>query len=142
MGPFDALAVACNTVELIENAIRAAEVCREICERDSLDENNRIEESTASLADANKDLEAMLGKKTTASSTRAAWLQKIANDAVQTVAELGTLLNQLKLSKKQGNVEADGTLKMTLETIWMKDTNEKLRKRLGQQDAAYLVKEL
>ena len=55
------------------------------------------------------------------------------------------MLNQLKLSKNQGNVKAGGALKMTLKTIWKKGTIESLQKRLEQQDAALqsgLLKEL
>jgi hypothetical protein len=44
MDPISALSVACNVLQLVEQAIEAANLCKELYEQGSLDENNRIEE--------------------------------------------------------------------------------------------------
>ena len=80
MDPVTALALACNVTQLIEQAIEAAKGCKEIYERGSLDENNRIEEYADGLTAANKSLEAVLRSQTASTTTRTTKLQNITKD--------------------------------------------------------------
>src|ERR1700759_1195520 len=103
MDPVTALALACNVTQLIEQAIEAAKGCKEFYERGSL-----IEKSADGLTAANKSLEAVLRSQTASTATRTTKLQNITKDVSETAAELKKLLNQLKLSKNQGNRKEDG----------------------------------
>ncbi|KIW87006.1 uncharacterized protein Z519_12303 [Cladophialophora bantiana CBS 173.52] len=136
MDPITALALACNVTQLVEQAIEAASVCKEIYERGSLDENNKIEEYANCIAAANKDLEATLNAHKVTPSTHPTRLQKVINDATATTAELKKVLNQLKLSKKQGNKQIGGAFRTTLKAIFKRGVIESLRQKLEQQDAA------
>ncbi|KIX97513.1 uncharacterized protein Z520_06965 [Fonsecaea multimorphosa CBS 102226] len=136
MDPITALALACNVTQLVEQAIEAVKVCKEIYERGSLDENNHIEEYAQGIAAANKDLETTFKAQTNTSSGRPTRLQKIVDDSVATTAELKKVLNQLKLSKNQGIKKSGSAFKTTLKSIFNRGTIESLRKRLEQQDAA------
>lgn len=95
MDPVTALALACNVTQLVGQAIEATRVCKELYERGSLDDNNRIGEYTEGIFIVTKDLDARL-QDSKASSPRATRLQKIANEASATAAELKIVLNQLK----------------------------------------------
>src|SRR5947207_3415797 len=119
MDPITALALACNVTQLVEQAIEAVNVCKKLYEQGSLDENNEIEQYAESLTAANNNLEVVLKKNgANTTSLRSKKLQTIAADASKTAAELKKLLNQLKLSKKQGNKKIGGAFKTTLKAIF------------------------
>ncbi|KIW27858.1 uncharacterized protein PV07_07559 [Cladophialophora immunda] len=136
MEPISALSLACNVLQLVEQAIEAAKVCKELYERGSLDENNEIERYAEGLTALNNDVEAVLKQHPATTPSRASKLQAIANDASKTAVELKKVLNQLKLSKKQGIRAKGGAFLMTLRSIWKKGTIDKLRVKLEDQDAA------
>ena len=137
MDPITALAFACNVTQLVEQAIEAAIVCKEIYDQGSLDENNKIGEYAEGIALMNKELMTALNIPTvTLSSARNARFLKIAREASQTAMELKTVLNQLKLAKRQGLRHVGGSFKAALKSIMKTGTIDKLRARLELQDTA------
>jgi hypothetical protein len=145
MDPISALSVACNVLQLVEQAIEAANLCKELYEQGSLDENNRIEEFADYLTAANADLEIVFKKHATTSAIRTTKLQKIYNEATKTAAVLKLELNKLKLSKKQGIRQLGSAFTMSLRTMVKKGTIGRLRQQLEAQETALqssLVKEL
>lgn len=134
MDPISALSIACNVLQLVEQAIEAAEACKELYDKGSLDQNDRIEQHAEEIKDANKALGEVLGKKNMVTSPRAKKLENIAKDASATASELQKILNQLKLSKKQGKKNVGGAFKTTLRMLWKRGDIERLRKKLKEQD--------
>jgi hypothetical protein len=130
------LSFACNVLQLVEQAIEAVTICKELYKRGSLDENNQIEQFVDDLTALNKDLDVVFNKNPTAIPRRANKLRQIANDVSNTAAELKMVLNQLKLSKKQGNRAKGGAFVGMLKTLYRRGTIDKLRAKLDRQDAA------
>jgi hypothetical protein len=145
MGPFDALAVACNVVELVDKAIAAAKLCKELYENGSADENNKIEYGVQAMTAANKDLDVALKANISTTPSRAIRLQKIINDTIGATSELKKELNKLKLTKSQGIKAIGGAFKQTLKTLWKRGTIQKLQQQLEALDRSLqsgLLKEL
>jgi hypothetical protein len=141
MDPVTALGLACNILQLVEQAIEATKVCKELYEQGSLDESNKVEEYAEGISAANKELEATFVKQAITISVRATRVQKIANEASATAAELKKVLNQLKVSKNQ----IGAAFKTFLKTVIKKGTIDRLREKLERQDAALrsgILKEL
>jgi hypothetical protein len=125
MDPITALGLACNILQLVESGLEAAMVCKELYHQGSLDENKKIEEYADLISAANRDLESTFGKQAL-TTPRATRLQKVANDASATAAELKKTLNQLKVSKKQ----MGAAFRTSLKTFIKKGTIDRLRKEL------------
>ncbi|KAJ9605381.1 hypothetical protein H2200_010038 [Cladophialophora chaetospira] len=143
--PISALSLACNVLQLVEQAIEAAKLCKDLYQRGSLDENNSIEEYADRIGAANNDLDAVLKRRALAPTTRTTRLDKICDESTKAAAALKLELNKLKLSKKQGIGQLGRAFTMTLRTIWKKGTIERLQHQLEAQEAALragLVKEL
>lgn len=141
MDPITALGLACNILQLVEQGIEAAKVCKQLYRQGSLDENKKIEEYATLLSAENRDLEATFGKQALTTPTRATGLQKVANDAYKTAAELNKILNQLKVSKNQ----MGAAFRTSLKTLVKKGTIDRVRTELERHDAALnsgLLKEL
>ncbi|KAK5219588.1 hypothetical protein LTR72_007972 [Exophiala xenobiotica] len=126
MDPITALGLACNILQLVEQGIGAAMVCKEFDQQGSLDENKKIEEYAELISAANRDLESTFGKQALTTPARAARLQKVATDASATAAELKKTLNQLKVSKKQ----MGAAFRTSLKSFIKKGTIDRLRKEL------------
>ena len=134
MDPISALSLACNVIQLVEFSIESANVCKELYEDGSIDENNRIEKYAAEVTAANKDLQAALRCSKQAGKTLR--IERIAQDASATANELKIALNRLKLSKAQGIRRLGGAFKSTLKALMTSGTIKKLQQRLELQDAA------
>ena len=138
MDPISALSLACNVFQLVEFSIESAKVCKELYDNGSTDENLRIEKYTADITAANKDLQEALrnGKPTGKPTGKPSRIEQVAQDASVTANELKILLNQLKLSKTQGDRKLGGMFKITLKTLMTRGAIKKLQQRLELQDAA------
>lgn len=137
MDPVAALALACNISQLIKQAVDAVKACKELYEQGGLDQNNTIEEYAESVSVANKELEvALRGQRSASSSPRPTRLGKVAEDASSTTKELKTVLEHLRVSKKQGKSRLGGAFKATLKTFFKRGTISNLHRKLELQDAA------
>ncbi|KAK5053339.1 hypothetical protein LTR84_002313 [Exophiala bonariae] len=76
-------------------SIEAADLCKELYEQGSLDENNRIEEYADYLTAANANLETEFTKQAPTSAIRTTKLHKICDDATKTAALLKLELNMI-----------------------------------------------
>ena len=141
MDPISALGLACNILQLVEQGIKAATVCKELYQQGSLDLHNKIEKYAEQISTANRDLKAAFQTQALTTPARATRLQDMANDASTAAAELVKVLNQLKLPKKQ----MCGAFRTFLKTFAKKKTIDGLRIELERHDAALrsgLLKEL
>ncbi|ETI21132.1 hypothetical protein G647_07476 [Cladophialophora carrionii CBS 160.54] len=141
MDPVTALGLACNVLTLVELGTDALKVCKALYERGSLDENNMIEKYAEGISAANRDVEASFGQQAVTTHARVVKLRKIAIEVSAAAAELKTLLNQLKVSKKQ----LGEAFKKSLKTVIKRGAVDRLRGRLERQDSALrsgLLKEL
>lgn len=136
MEPLTALSLACNVTQLVEQAVKVADACKEIYNQGSLDTNNEIDKYADGISIANKELQTLLRNTTSGSTPRITRLGRIAKDASETAEELRLELNKLKLAKSQGLRHLGGTFKTTLKSVMKKGTIEKLRKKLECQDTA------
>ncbi|KAH0832812.1 hypothetical protein FOPE_01349 [Fonsecaea pedrosoi] len=139
MEPSAILSVICNVFQLIEQAIGAAKICKEIYDRGSLDENDKIEKYAEDITALNKDLVLVLNNNNNNPTTLpppAKKLQQLANDVSKTAVKLKKELSQLKLKKNQGIRAKGSALSMMLKSLKKRGTIDKLRAELKRQDAA------
>ena len=124
MEPLAALALACNVLALIEGAVHATKACKQIHERGSLVENDRIEDLATSVAEASRDLtrELSIGK------SRNVRLNKLAKDAADTGKDLQTVLNSIKFAKTQAG--KNRLTKLTLRTLIKRGVVKRLESQL------------
>ena len=130
MDPIAALSLACNVLQLIEGAVDAAKACKQIHDRGSLVENDRIDDLATSVAEASRDLTRELSM----CKSRNVRLNKLAKDAASTAKELQTMLNSVKFAKTQaGKI---GLTKLTLRTLLKRGAIKKLESQLKDHQNA------
>ena len=127
MEPLSALSLACSVVQLVEQAIKVAGKCKEIYDRGSLEENDRLEESAKDIAEANTEVQTqLLGARISGRDVR---LKKIAQDCINTATELDTTLKLIKFEKNRKSV-----VKAWVRTAIKRGKIEKLQKSLQEHD--------
>ena len=119
LDPVTTISLVAAVTQFIGQAIKVTIVCKDICERGSLDENDEIEKSAEKIATAKKDLEEAI--KEHPSSSLTASLTRTAQDVSVTAEELRKVLDELKL-KKKGNRKIGNAFVATLDTLHKKGT--------------------
>ena len=127
MEPLSALSLACSLVQLVEEAVKVAGMCKQIYDRGSLEESDRLEESANDIAKANKEVQSQL--LWARISGRDARLRKIAQDCTDTANELDRVLKLIKAEKTRKSV-----VKAWVRTVVKRGKIEKLQKSLQEQD--------
>lgn len=134
MDPITALSLACNVMQLVQQAINVTRTCKTLYERGSLDENDLIENHAKDITAANKELEAAL--KGWPSTPRDKRLQDVASDVSKTADKLRIELNKLKLSKTQGNPKVGRAFKTALIALCKKGKINDIQATLEKQEKA------
>jgi hypothetical protein len=130
MEPISALSLACNVLQLVEQAIEAARACKQIYDRGSLEQNDNLEELAEAVATANKDLTHELTRKHSVRNVR---VTQLAKEATETALELQKVLNNIKFAKGPGN-GVSRAFKQTIRTLIKRGSIERLEVRLKNQE--------
>ena len=129
--PIATLALVCNITQLIAQAVDAIRCCKELWDQGSLDKNHVVERCAGNLVEANSALDLAIRSQPVAG--RAAKIQTLAKDAVDTAKQLKVELNKVKLSKAQG-VRTGENFKRALKTFIKGGSIRRLEDRLERQE--------
>ena len=132
MEPISALSLACNVLQLVEQAIEAARACKQIYDRGSLEQNDNLEQLAEAVATANKDLTHELTRKHSVRNVR---VTQLAREATETALELQKVLNNIKFAKGPGN-GVSRAFKQTIRSLIKRGTIERIETRLKNQEKA------
>ena len=132
MEPISALSLACNVLQLVEQAVEAARVCKQIYDRGSLEKNDDLEKLAEAVTAANKDLTHELTRN---HSVRNARVTQLAKEATETALELQKVLNKIKFAKGAGN-GVSRAFKQTIRSLIKRGSIERLEVRLDNQEKA------
>jgi hypothetical protein len=132
MEPISALSLACNVLQLVEQAIDAARACKQIYDRGSLEQNDNLEQLAEAVTTANKDLTHELTRNHSVRNVR---VTQLAREATETALELQKVLNNIKFAKGPGN-GFSRVFKQTIRSLIKRGTIERVETRLKNQEKA------
>jgi ABC-type antimicrobial peptide transport system ATPase subunit len=133
MVPVDIISLACNTIQLIDTAIRVTKLCKEIYEHGSSKALETVQQNAIALSTAITNLEAAFKTLSTKNAHRAARLREIAKNAGMLADRLQGELDRLKLPTNSTRNKLASAVKITLKINIKRKQIERLDKSLKEQ---------
>ena len=130
MDPVTAFSLACGVIQVVDFSLRILSKTKEIQERGSLDENDRLEYLASRLKDlkVNSHIPPNSGGSSQTRSQDQQVLQELADECSKTVQILVAELAKLKVTDSKRKFQV---VKVTLRTILKRSTLKELEEKLN-----------